>query len=191
MIRKFVTRLAVLFVSMIAALSLIISLQPSAYSVERSATMAAAPAEVFAQVNDLQAWDAWSPWKKLDPQAKATISSPSAGQGATFSWSGNDDVGEGKLTIVISKPDELVDIEQAFVKPMEGKARMVFTLASEGDGTKLTWKLQGTKDFMSKAVCLFADMDTFLGGSIEEGLANIKAVVEKKADAPTEVAPKS
>ena len=189
MIRKFVTRLAVLVLSMIAAFSLIISLQPSAYSVERSATMAAAPAEVFAQINDLQAWDAWSPWKKLDPQAKATISNPSAGQGATFSWSGNDEVGEGKLTIVISKPDELVDIEQAFVKPMEGKARMVFTFATEGDGTKLTWKLHGTKDFMSKAICLFADMETFLGGAIEEGLANIKAVVEKKADVPTEVAP--
>jgi hypothetical protein len=190
MIRKFVTRLAVLFVSMIAALSLIISLQPSAYSVERSATMAAAPAEVFAQVNDLQAWDAWSPWKKLDPQAKATISNPSAGQGATFTWAGNAEVGEGKLTIVASKLDELVDIEQAFVKPMEGKARMVFTFAPEGDGTKLTWKLHGTNDFMGKAVCLFADMDAFLGGAFEEGLANIKAVVEKTADPQTEAAPK-
>lgn len=160
---------------------LVISLQPSSFAVERSATMAAAPGAVFAQVNDLKAWDDWSPWSKLDPNAKTTLSTPSAGKGATFAWAGNDQIGEGNLTIVESKPDELVEVEQVFVKPYAGKCRLAFTLVPAAGGTKVTWKMDGTNDFFGKAFCLFMDMDAMLGTPFEQGLANLKQVVEKGA----------
>jgi hypothetical protein len=161
--------------------ALVIALQPSQFSVERSTTMAAPPAAVFAQVNDLQAWDAWSPWSKLDPNAKTNISTPSSGEGATFGWNGNDQIGEGTLTILESKPDELVDVEQSFVRPFAGKCRMTFRLAGSDAGTHVTWRMEGTNDFFGRAMCLFMDMDAIMGKSFDEGLANIKGIVEKVA----------
>ena len=79
----------------------------AAFRVPRRAndTIAAPADAVFAQVNDLHKWDAWSPWAKLDPAAKIAFDGPDAGQGAAMSWSGNDKVGEGKMTIVESQPE--------------------------------------------------------------------------------------
>ncbi len=188
MAKKILIALAVLFVVLCAA-SVVISLQPSTFTVQRSTSMAAPPSEVFAQVNDLQAWDAWSPWKDLDPNPKKTISTPSAGKGATFTWSGNDEIGEGSLTILDSRPNERVDIEQEFIRPFAGKARMAFTFAPLGDGTQVTWKMDGTNGFIGKAMCMVMDMDTMLGKDFDRGLANMKAVVEKGGAAPAAATP--
>lgn len=178
MTKKILIRLAVIFAALFVGLCVTIAIQPNNFSIQRSATMAAPPSNVFAQVNDLAAWDAWTPWKELDPNPKTTISNPSAGKGATFGWIGNDQIGEGILTILESKPDELVEIEQEFFKPFAGKARIVFLFVPEGDGTKVTWKMNGTNNFLGKAMCLFMNMDTTIGPKFEAGLANIKAIVE-------------
>ena len=188
-VKRVLIGLGLLFVCLIGGLCIVISLQPSTFNVQRSATMAATPAEVYAQVNDLQAWDSWSPWKKLDPNPKTTISSPSAGKGATFTWTGNAEIGEGTLTILQSKEDELVEVEQAFIRPFEGKALMTFTFVPEGNGTKVTWRMNGTNDFFGKAMCLFMNMDAMLGPQFSEGLANIKAVVETGGGAPAPASP--
>ena len=136
MAKKILIVLAVLCVGLYVAISL-----QRTFSVRRSATMAAPPAKVFAKVNDLAAWDAWSPWKKLDPNPKKTMSIPSTGKGATFAWVGNKEIGEGSLTILDSKPDEMVDLDQAFIKPFAGKARITFTFAPEGGGTRVTFPI--------------------------------------------------
>ena len=66
-------KIVVALVAVVAAFAAFIALQPSEYRVVRSATIAAPAPEVFAQVNDFHKWDAWSPWAKLDPNAKATF----------------------------------------------------------------------------------------------------------------------
>ena len=93
MIKKIVISLAVtLFAILIAAL-----FQSDSYRVERSITIAAPPAALFAQVNDLRKAQVWSPWVKLDPAAKYTFEGPTVGVGSSNSWAGNNDVGEGRL----------------------------------------------------------------------------------------------
>jgi len=169
---------------LVAVLVVVVAVQPDHYSVQRSAVIAAPPPAVFARVNDLAAWDAWSPWKKLDPAARITISSPSSGQGASMSWAGNSEIGEGTMTILESRTDALVVSEQKFVKPFEGTATARFTFAPEGEGTKVTWVMEGDNNFIGKAVCLVMNMDRTLGPAFEEGLANLKRTVEKGASAP-------
>ena len=188
MARKVLIVLAVLGV-LLGVAAVVVSMQPDTFSVQRSVTIAAPPAAVFVQVNDFQAWDGWSPWKELDPNAKQTVSTPSAGKGATFAWSGNDKVGEGSMTILESRPDELVDIEQAFVRPLAGKARMLFTFAPEGGGTKVTWTMDGTNNFIGKAMCMVVDMDAMMGKDFDRGLANMKSVAEKGGAAQAATAP--
>jgi len=182
MAKKILISFVVLFAVLCVA-SVVISLQPDTYSVQRSVTVAAPPSSVFALVNDLQGWDAWSPWKELDPNPKKTMSTPSAGKGATITWAGNDEIGEGSLTITDSEPYELVDFEQVFIRPFAGKSRMVFTFESVGDATKVTWKMDGTNGLIGKAMCLIMDMDAVVGKDFDRGLANMKSVVEKRGAA--------
>jgi len=49
---------------------IVVALKPSESKVERTATMAPPPATTFDQGNDFYKWEAWSPWAKLDPDAK-------------------------------------------------------------------------------------------------------------------------
>jgi hypothetical protein len=140
--------------------------------------MAAPAEEVFAQVNDFHNWEGWSPWLDLDPNAKTTFEGPSSGEGAIFRWAGNENVGEGSMTITDSRPHELVRIDLHFLKPMEGTATCAFTLRPEGDQTSVTWSMDGENDFAGKAMCLVMDMDEMIGSKYEEGLARMKAIVE-------------
>jgi hypothetical protein len=183
MAKKILIGVALFVILFVIGFCVVVSLQPSTFSVERSASAAAPPAAVFALVNDFRAWDAWSPWRKLDPNAKIAITDPSAGKGATFTWDGNEKIGAGNITIVQSQPDELVEVEQVFIRPFAGKATMAFTFVPTDNGTKVTWKMDGANDFFGKAMCMFMDMDALLGKDFENGLRSLKEAVEKR-DAP-------
>ncbi len=180
MIKKILKVIAVIAI-IIAAFAVYVALQPAEFRIERTATIAAAPADVFAQVNDLHNWQAWSPWAKLDPQAKVAFEGAPAGQGAVFTWSGNDDVGEGRMTLAESRPNELVRIDVAFVKPFEGGNVSEFAFKPDGQQTAVTWTMSGRNGFIGKAMCLFVDMNKMLGGDMEKGLAQMKAVAEAAA----------
>ncbi|MEX2025792.1 MAG: SRPBCC family protein [Pirellulaceae bacterium] len=178
MVKKILLWTAAILAVLIIGFLVVVAMQPDDFVITRSATIDAPPADVFPHVNDLHQWQAWSPWAKLDPSAKNTFEGPSAGAGAAFSWSGNDKIGEGKMTITESKPNELVRMKLEFVRPMEDKADTDFVLAPAGGKTDLTWTMAGKNNFMGKAFCLFMDMDAMVGGDFEEGLANLKKIVE-------------
>jgi hypothetical protein len=129
-------------------------------------------------VNEFAKWEAWSPWAKLDPACKNTFEGPSAGTGAVFAWSGNDEVGEGRMTILESKPNEHIRIKLAFIRPFENSCNVDFTFKPEGKDTVVTWTMSGQNNFMGKAVHLCMNMDRMVGGDFEKGLAQIKAITE-------------
>lgn len=162
----------------LAILAVVIATRPSDYSVTRSATFAAPPATVFAQVNDFHAWEAWSPWAKLDPNAKTTFEGPTSGEGAKFSWDGDNNVGAGSMTILESKPDERIRIQLDFVRPFAGTSDTLFTFKPEGDQTNVTWTMSGKNNFIAKAIGLIIDCDKIIGGNFEQGLASMKTIVE-------------
>jgi len=164
--------------ALIALFAVVVAMQPSEYSVERSATMAAPPDAVFGHVNDFRRWNDWSPWAKLDPNAENSFEGPDEGEGAIFRWSGNDEVGEGNMTILESRPNESIRIQLAFIKPFEGQADVGFTFEPQGDDTLVTWSMHGENSFIEKAFCMFMDMDAMIGRDYEQGLANMKEIVE-------------
>jgi len=174
-------KIALGVVAAIVVFLVVVALQPAEFRVERSAVMAAPAAEVFAQVNDFHQWEAWSPWAKMDPAAKNSFEGPASGVGAKFSWDGNDKVGAGRMTITESKAPEHVAIKLEFLKPYAATDTADFTFKGDGKQTTLTWSMTGQKDFLSKGMCLFMDMDKLVGGDFEKGLAAIKAIVEKPA----------
>jgi uncharacterized protein YndB with AHSA1/START domain len=163
----------------------VVALQPEDFRVVRSATIAAPPEKAFAQVNDFHHWEAWSPWAKLDPDANNTFEGPEAGNGAIFKWSGNDKVGEGQMTLLESRPNELIRIKLGFVRPFEDTSDVEFTFAPKADQTLVTWTMSGKHtSFLSKAICLVMNMDKMVGSDFEKGLASMKQVVESERSPP-------
>ena len=174
MLKKILIALAVIMVVFL----IVVAMQPSQYQVTRSATMSAAPAAVFPYVNEVKKWEAWNPWGKIDPAMKLTYEGPPAGKGAAYAWVGNREVGEGRMTITDSRPNELVQFKLEFFKPMAGTSDAEFTFKPEGNQTTVTWSMSGKNNFIAKAMCLFMNMDQMIGGQFEKGLAAMKSVVE-------------
>ena len=154
------------------------AMQPSDFRVTRTGTISAPASAVFAQVNDLQKWDAWSPWAKLDPEARNSFEGPASGTGAIMRWSGNNKVGQGSMTIIESRPDEFIRFKLEFLKPFAATNTAEFTFNSENDQTTVTWSMYGKNNFMSKAIGLIMSCDKMVGGQFEQGLAALKSVVE-------------
>jgi len=159
----------------------IVALQPSDFRVARSATISAPPPAVFAQVNDFHKWEAWNPWGKIDPAMKQTYEGAPAGPGAIYTWSGNNEVGEGRMTITDSRPSELIRVKLEFFKPFAATNTAEFAFKPEGNQTLVTWSMFGEKNFMAKAVHLVMNMDKMIGGQFEKGLADMKSAVEAPA----------
>jgi hypothetical protein len=170
-------------VAVIAVLLILAAFRPAVMVVERSVTVAAPPSAVFAVVNDFRRWDEWSPWAKLDPEMKKTFEGPDAGVGAVYRWSGNNEVGEGSMTLIGSAPDQKIDITLAFVRPFPGESDVQFLFAPEGDNTKVTWAMQSPQPFIARLIGLFVNFEKMCGEQFSQGLGDLKKIVEQPSGA--------
>lgn len=165
-------------VTIVVIFVIVVALQPPEFRVARSATISAPPAAVFAQVNDFHKWEAWNPWGKIDPAMKQSYEGAPAGVGAIYTWIGNNEVGEGRMTLTESRPSELIRIKLEFFRPFAATNTAEFTIKPEGNQTVITWSMFGENNFLAKAIHLFIDMDKMVGSQFEKGLASMKSVVE-------------
>ncbi len=170
----------------IALFVVIVALRPSDFRVTRSAAIHAPPEAIFARVNDLHLFQDWSPWAKLDPNARTTYAGSAAGVGAVFNWAGNSKIGAGRMTIVASRPSELVRFMLEFVRPFKGESTVEFTFKPDRDQTVVTWTMTGKNNFICKAMGLFINCDKMCGSQFEQGLAQMKSLVEAAAEKPAE-----
>ena len=173
MLKKSVTLLLVVLLAFIG----VVALQPSSFEVTRMGVVPASPSDVFAMVNDLHRWDAWSPWIQLDPNARMTYEGPQAGPGAAVRWAGNKEVGEGRMEIVENRPDERVRLRLEFIKPFPAKSELEFDLEPTEGGTQVTWTMNGNNNLLGKVMCLFVNLEKRVGGDMERGLANMRGAV--------------
>lgn len=162
----------------LAVLVTVIALQPGDFRVTRTTTISATAPTVFSYVNDFHHWSKWSPWAKLDPNMKEVYEGPASGSGAMYFWSGDRQVGEGRMTIEESRPAENIVIRLEFLKPFEATNTTEFTFKPDGAQTQVVWSMHGKSNFMSKAVGLFMSMDKMIGADFEKGLAQLKAISE-------------
>ena len=174
MLIKILLALAVL----LAAFLVYVAFRPGDFHVERSTTVSAPPAQVFTQVNDLHNYQVWNPFGKADPAMKVTFEGPQAGPDAVLIWSGNSQVGAGRMTIVETRPNERVKIRLDFLKPFPSTANAEFTMTPETNGTRVTWSMSGTNTFIPKMIGVFLNMDKMIGAEFEKGLAEMKAITE-------------
>ena len=167
-------------VAVIVVLAAVISTRPESFHIERSIAISA-PADVaFAYLGDFHNWGAWSPWEKLDPTMAKDYGGADVGVGATYHWKGPKS-GEGRMTLKESDPDRRVVIDLNFIKPFPADNLTTFTLEPEGDGTRVTWTMEGNSNFMSKAFGVFVNMDKMVGKDFESGLEAMETAASSPA----------
>ncbi|MBK7858183.1 MAG: SRPBCC family protein [Archangiaceae bacterium] len=173
--------LAVVAVLVVAFLGFVAT-RPSEFTISRSASLAAPQPAVHALVNDFHQWARWSPWDQMDPSMKREYSGPASGVGSSYAWSGNDKVGEGRMTILGSTPEK-IEIKLEFIKPFAATNVTAFSFAPEGAGTKVQWSMNGHNNFMAKGFGVFMDMDKLVGADFEKGLASMATAAQADAKA--------
>ena len=171
--------LALAVVALVAAVLLYAATRPDTFRVERSVTIQAPPDKVFALINDFHQWERWSPWEKIDPAIQRRYSGAASGKGAVYEWSGNNEVGHGRMEIVESSAPSKAVLQIHFIKPFEARNPVEFTLAAQGGATTVTQAMYGPSPFISKLMGLFFSMDKMVGEKYEQGLATLKAIAEK------------
>lgn len=160
----------------------VVASRPSTFRVERSITIAAPIDLPFGIVNDFHKWKYWSPWAGKDPKMQVAFDGTFAGPGAIYTWSGNEQVGKGRMTILDSKPYESIHIQLEFLEPWAATNNTLFTFQPAPDGgVTMRWAMEGNNTFMGKAMSLVMDMDEMIGGDFEQGLATIKSLTETEA----------
>lgn len=177
MLKKIALGVGLVVAAVVVGVLALVSRQPDSFHVDRTKMISAPPEVVFAQVNDLRAWSSWSPWEKLDPDQSKTFSGPDTGTGSSLEWSGNDQVGRGRMTIVESVPPERVEIKLEFIEPFESESATAFDLEPVGDHqTRVTWSMDGDVDLMMKVFGLFMSFEDAIGADYEKGLSNLNRV---------------
>lgn len=173
-------KIALGLVALIVVLVVVVALQPAEFTVERSTTIEAPPEVVYARIENLRLMDEWNPFAKMDPEMQTVYEGPEAGVGARSSWQGPQ-MGKGRIAIIAAKPEQEVEMKLEMLEPMAGTNRILFTLAPAGDGTAVTWRMDGRNGFVGKAVALFVGMDRMVGSEFEKGLVSLEALAEAAA----------
>jgi uncharacterized protein YndB with AHSA1/START domain len=153
--------------------------KPDSFRVQRATTIKAAPDKIFALINDFKAWPQWSPYENKDPDMQRRLSGTDAGKGAVYEWTGDKNVGEGRMEILESAAPTQIVIKLDFLKPFEAHNTATFTLVPQGDTTEVTWAMDGPSPFITRVMGLFFNFDKLIGTDFEAGLANLKRVTEQ------------
>jgi hypothetical protein len=170
--------IGIVLLSLIIIVAIVVISLPSHSHVERSIVIKASPSQVFTELNSFKNFNAWSPWAALDPNTKYEYSGPESGVGAFMSWkSDNGNVGNGTQKIIVSEAPNRIKNEMTF-EGFEDKSYAEFVLTPEASETKVTWTYDGDMKGLYKIFGLM--MDNMLGPTYEQGLKNLKGLVESK-----------
>lgn len=134
---------------------------------------------VFQQLKSVKTHDLWSPWAKRDPQMKKTYQGEDGTVGFISAWDGNDQVGAGEQEIKSIIEGERIDTELRFKRPMEDSsdAFLITEIVSDSQ-TKVRWGMKDTMTFPGNVICLLMNMPAKLAKDFDEGLAQMKVVIE-------------
>ena len=143
----------------------------------RSTTVAAPADKVYALIANPREWKRWTVWNQRDPAMAITYSGPPSGSGAAWEWKSKTE-GDGKMSFTAAEPGKRLAYDLYF--PDFGTTSSgALELAANGQGTKVTWIMNGNmgSNPLFRWLALFGDR--MVGPDFEAGLANLKALAEK------------
>lgn len=169
----------ILAVAGVAALLLFARSRPHTFRIERSTRIEAPPEAIYGYMADFHRLPAWLPYEQKDPDMQRRYSGTPAGAGAVYDFAGDSSVGTGRMEIIELTPPTRVRMSLEMHKPMHARNLIEFGLRADGGATVVSWSMEGRNPFIARLLGIFIDMDRMIGKDFEQGLANLKAVVEQ------------
>ncbi|RDK87197.1 SRPBCC family protein [Marinirhabdus gelatinilytica] len=164
----------------LAILIILVLVAPKHYDVQRSVYIDRPVAEVYNYLKSVKNQDHWSPWKKKDPGMHQEFVGTDGTVGFVSKWdSDHKQVGAGQQEITALAENERVDTHITFLKPFKSESDGYLLTKPEGQGTKVTWGFTGTHTVPMNVMMLFFNMDKAVGKDFEEGLADLKQLLEQ------------
>ena len=173
-----------LFVYILAGILLLIILLyflgPATYNVSRTIEINRPAPEVYDYLKYLKNQDEWSPWQKKDPNMKKEFRGTDGTVGAVSFWEGNKEVGSGEQEITRLVEGSRVESKLRFLKPWKSQSDAYMEVEQVSDGSsRVRWGFSGKNGFPMRLMMLFMSMDKMVGAEFEEGLGDLKALMEK------------
>lgn len=154
---------------------------PSQYSFSHKTTIAAPPAAVHVWVGDLEKWPQWMPWEQDDPSIITKRGDKTTGVGAAQSWTSKK-AGDGEVEFTEWDENTGIAYDMTFItKGKRSPAKASFRYAPAGDGTEVTWSMNGDLASMMPPVMrglMKPLMSAMVGKNFVRGLASLKEKVE-------------
>ncbi len=166
--------------ALIAHVLLIALFVKKSYTVKRHIIINQPVEKVFAFVKYLKNQDTYSAWAKLDPAMQKTYTGTDGTVGFVSAWDSQvKKAGKGEQTIIEIEELKKVAYAIRFIKPFAGNAyAKLSTKAIDAQQTKVCWALQSKMKYPSNIMLLFMNMDNVIGKDLEEGLSQLKVLLE-------------
>ena len=154
---------------------------PKEYALSRTVTIQRSNADVYNYVKYLKNQSHYNVWAMMDPNQITTYTGEDGQVGFTSAWKSEiDSVGAGAQTIVAMNEGKSIDYEIIFTEPFEStmQTAMLFEPV-DGSSTKVTWNFRGDMNYPFNTMLLVYDMEKSLGKDLQQGLNNLKELLEK------------
>lgn len=172
----------IFFYVVLAIIGLIVILgliAPKSYDVSRSIEINKPLPEVFQYLKYIKNQDYWSPWKKKDPNMLQEFEGIDGEVGFVSKWEGNKEVGSGEQEILGIVDNKVIETELRFLKPWKSQSDAYIKVEEiSPNETKVIWGFTGKNKFPMSILMLFMNMEKAVGKDFEEGLENLKQVLE-------------
>lgn len=151
------------------------------YSVEREIIVNKPKQEVFDFAKYLKNQDQFSVWAQIDPNMKREFRGEDATVGFVSAWeSENPKAGKGEQKITKIADGERIDYELHFIEPFESTDYAYLGFVAVNDSvTIVKWGFNGEMKYPMNLMMLFMDMEAMLAPDLQNGLENLKGILEK------------
>ncbi len=174
---KHLKRFAIALCIIVAIVLIAAIFLPANVHIEDSTTINVSAKYIFPKVNELKAWEQWSPFLKEDSKMTSVYEGPRQGVGAVQHWKSTVN-GDGSMSIIESTPYSHIKMKLDFTE--SGTAYSDWTFVPEGKATKVSWSVD-ISDLaypLGRIFGLF--MTSVMHTTFQSGLASLKSQVESE-----------
>lgn len=155
-----------------------VALKDPNYRIARQITVNASATVVFPYINSAEKMNDWMPWKDMDPELVMSHRGPESGVGSSSHWTSPGKMGVGSSTLIESVEPKYTRFRLVYEKPFSMTQMSTISIENHGDTSVVEWSVTGKNNYMGRLMCVFMNMDKLVGQSFEQGLANLKKIVE-------------
>ncbi len=151
------------------------------YALEREIIVERPVSEVFEHIRHLENQDQFSKWGSMDPDMKQSYRGVPGTPGSVSAWDSEDkNVGKGEQEIIAVVENERIDYELRFIEPFESTSSAYFITEEVSDNqTLVRWGFNGKMNYPMNLMMLFMNFESMIGDDLEQGLENLKNLLEQ------------